>query len=194
MPDKAWTNTAIIADALLLTGCGKTPDNEQGSSNPFVPTKAQLEKVRDEGPLQTARGRLEAGILAARQDHASQWHGSGAGRRGQAHRAIARRHTAGNGCDGRVDAERHAGKAIGGDAPWGIGPLRGSARAQRSRKTRRCQTEHCLYVVRRPGPSAAEIEQPKAMATEFSRRLTNPSLRYSRGDGNEPAYRFNGPH
>ncbi len=63
MLDKAWTNTVIIAGARLLTGCAKTPDYEQGSSNPFVPTKAQLEKMRDKAPLQTARAasKLEFG-------------------------------------------------------------------------------------------------------------------------------------
>jgi len=55
MPGKAWTATAIVAAALLLTGCMKAPGGKPGSDNPFIPTRAQLDKVRAEGPLQTAR-------------------------------------------------------------------------------------------------------------------------------------------
>ncbi|MES2056930.1 MAG: hypothetical protein V4564_13415 [Pseudomonadota bacterium] len=86
------------------------------------------------------------------------------------------------------------GKATGGDAPWrnraAAWTCACAAISQNASLPNRTPPVRCSPT----GPSAAEIEQPKAMATEFSRRLTNPSLRYSRGDGNEPAYRFNVPH
>lgn len=49
-------SAAIVAIALVsvLTGCGKAPE-KQASNNRFVPTKAQLDAVRGEGPLRTAR-------------------------------------------------------------------------------------------------------------------------------------------
>lgn len=55
MPGNARTTSAIVAAVLLQTGCGKAPGNKQGSSNAFVPTKVQLDKVRTEGSLQSAR-------------------------------------------------------------------------------------------------------------------------------------------
>lgn len=55
MPGNARTTSAIVAAVLLPTGCGKAPGDKQGSSNAFVPTKVQLDKVRTEGPLQSAR-------------------------------------------------------------------------------------------------------------------------------------------
>jgi hypothetical protein len=51
---KGWI-AALASTALLLTSCGKAPEQKQASANSAIPTQAELDKLKGEGRIAAAR-------------------------------------------------------------------------------------------------------------------------------------------